>query len=223
MIAFILKDKNKRDIIMSEEATVVRRTQKERKEATVEKLIDATISTIVELGYHKTSLSAICERAGVSQGGLFRHFPTRKALIIAAAEQVNTRLTMEFMKRFLNRETGKDIVSTGIELISGVMYSPEQAVWHELMVAARTDPELCAAIAEHEGKLSRETSALANTIAINSDIDVDVILAAVHLGIRCFDGLALARCLHKDTSEDEAIRGLLQKLGRAEIGIITDF
>ena len=208
---------------MSEEAELVPRTQKERKAATVAKLVNATIDTIVELGYHKTSLSAICERAGVSQGGLFRHFSTRKALIIAAAEQVNIRLTIEFMKSFQSRDESLDLVSTGVELVSGVMYSPEQAVWHELMVAARTDPELCDAIAEQEGKLNKEMSAIANSLATSLGLDIDTILAAVHLGIRCFDGLALARCLQTDSSEDEAIKALLIKLGRTEIGEITGF
>ena len=208
---------------MSEEAELVPRTQKERKAATVAKLVNATIDTIVELGYHKTSLSAICERAGVSQGGLFRHFSTRTALIIAAAEQVNIRLTIAFMKNFQSRDESLDLVSTGVELVSGVMYSPEQAVWHELMVAARTDPELCSAIAEQEGKLNKEMSAIANSLATSLGLDIDMILAAVHLGIRCFDGLALARCLQTDSSEDEAIKALLIKLGRTEIGEITGF
>ena len=60
-----------------------RRTQGERSAATVAKLIQATIEAIVEVGYAGASTREICDRAGISQGGLFRHFPTRRDLIVA--------------------------------------------------------------------------------------------------------------------------------------------
>ena len=63
----------------------VRRTQAERREATIGKLVEATIGCLAELGYSGTSTGAICKRAGVSQGGMFRHFGTRLELIAAAA------------------------------------------------------------------------------------------------------------------------------------------
>ena len=65
-----------------------RRTQAERREGTIGALLDATEDVLHERGYAATTVAAVCERAGVSQGGLFRHFATRRALLVAAAERV---------------------------------------------------------------------------------------------------------------------------------------
>lgn len=194
---------------------IVRRTQKERKAATVEKLINATIATIIDVGYHSTSLSVICKCAGVSQGGLFRHFPSRKALIIAAAEEINVRLTAEFIQGFQRRNTSDDFISVSISLVQKIMHSPEQSVWHELLVAARTDPELCLAIAELEQKLNQEIRDFVGEIATEMRLDVDESVAAALLLIRCYDGLALINCLYEQTSEEDAIGQLLLRAGRS--------
>ena len=199
----------------SVKSDTVRRTQKERKAATVEKLINATIATIVELGYHKTSLSEICKRAEVSQGGLFRHFPSRKALIIAAAEEINVRLRAEFIHGFQNRNTTDDFMRVSISLVQKIMHSPEQSVWHELLVAARTDSELCTAITELEQKLNQQIRDFVSELATEMALDIDESVAAALLLIRCYDGLALIKCLYDQTSEEDAISNLLLIAGQS--------
>ncbi len=52
------------------------------------RLLESTVDAIVELGYAGATTREICERAGISQGGLFRHFPTRLGLVSAAVEYV---------------------------------------------------------------------------------------------------------------------------------------
>ena len=68
-----------------------RRTQAQRREGTIGALLDATVSCLAERGYAATSTAAVCAEAGVSQGALFRHFPTRHALLVATAAHVATR------------------------------------------------------------------------------------------------------------------------------------
>jgi hypothetical protein len=62
-----------------------RRTQQERRDGTVRKLLDAAAESLIELGYANTSVQEICKRAGVSHGGLFRHFSSRVELMIRVA------------------------------------------------------------------------------------------------------------------------------------------
>lgn len=121
-------------------ATTPRRTQAERREATTGKLLDATITCLAELGYAKASVAAICASAGVSQGALFRHFPTRRDVIVAAADEIG-RLHIEQFEAAatgLDRGAFREIVL----LIRGLCRTPTHAAWREIMVAARTDEGL---------------------------------------------------------------------------------
>jgi AcrR family transcriptional regulator len=109
-------------------------TQLERRTATIARLLDATEAVLHEHGYAATSVAAVCARAGTSQGGLFRHFATRQALLVATAGRVAERQTTD--------------VPAGLDLLDGLRHlrdrvrSPANVVWHELVHAARTDAGL---------------------------------------------------------------------------------
>ena len=119
-----------------------RRTQEERRAATQGKLMDATIDCLVELGYRDTSIGRICERAGVSHGGLFRHFPTRTALIGAATERM-VRRHLEHLGQLLQEpDPTRDLVETMVRFFRDSARAPLSAAWREVMVAARTNEEL---------------------------------------------------------------------------------
>src|SRR5262249_3164006 len=77
-----------------------RRTQQERREGTIRKLLDAATNVLIEEGYANASVQRICARADISQGGLFRHFATREALMVAAAEDVGQKILDGFEQSF---------------------------------------------------------------------------------------------------------------------------
>ena len=62
------------------------RSQRERREETRGRLLAATQTSLVELGYAGATTTAICRRAGVSQGALFKHFASKGELLAATAE-----------------------------------------------------------------------------------------------------------------------------------------
>ena len=64
------------------------------------RIVEAAIDSLVELGYAGSSTIAISQRAGVSQGAIFRHFPTRAALMAVVADKVGTDLILSFQQRF---------------------------------------------------------------------------------------------------------------------------
>ncbi|MFX0576493.1 TetR/AcrR family transcriptional regulator [Nocardia nepalensis] len=68
-----------------------RRTQQERRAATVAKLVDATIAAIGEIGYQRATVQEICSRAGLSVGAMFRQFDSRLDLIVRTSEEVFAR------------------------------------------------------------------------------------------------------------------------------------
>jgi AcrR family transcriptional regulator len=114
-----------------------RRSQVERSAATIARLLDATIDAIIELGHAGATTREICARAGVSQGGLFRHFPTRKDLLVATLAELHARQLGEMRGV---AATGDPIAA--IARMRDVINAPDTTVWLELCVAARTDPEL---------------------------------------------------------------------------------
>ncbi|MDG9716995.1 helix-turn-helix domain containing protein [Streptomyces sp. DH24] len=62
---------------------MVRMSAEERRES----VIRAAISEFAQNGYHGTSTEAIAKRVGVSQPYLFRLFPGKKAIFLAATER----------------------------------------------------------------------------------------------------------------------------------------
>ena len=65
-------------------ATSPRRTQRDRRESSRARLLDATLECLAEAGYAGTSFPAILRRAGLSNGGLWRHFRSKAELLAAA-------------------------------------------------------------------------------------------------------------------------------------------
>lgn len=124
-----------------------RRTQAERRAATVAKLVDATIESLSVNGYASTSISRICKRAGVSQGALFRQYDTRLAVIADATDVIGKRHLNSFADALADGEFDTDAAATMVRLVRDLSRSPNHAAWHEVMVAARTDRALHGAVA----------------------------------------------------------------------------
>ncbi len=137
----------------------VRRTQQERREQTIRRLLDAARESLIEVGYARTSIQQICSRAGVSHGGLFRHFPTRMALIVAVADEVSNALIDDFRRRFEAQRLEKDPIRLALGLLRANCRARDNGAWFELIMAARTDGELREALRpiwEHNHARTRE-------------------------------------------------------------------
>ena len=75
-----------------------------------EALIDAALRLIEENGVEAVTVREAAKRAGVSPGAPFRHFPTKRALMTAVAEQAQERLGRE-MAAALATSEGLDPLS----------------------------------------------------------------------------------------------------------------
>ena len=114
-------------------------SQRERSAATQEQLIQAVVGSLIEHGYHRTSVSEICRRAGVTSSAIQHHFGNKRQLMMAVAETLDAR----------NRELLDRITSSPqpLEILAQMEANPD--LWleglrvnHELLMAARSDPEL---------------------------------------------------------------------------------
>jgi AcrR family transcriptional regulator len=114
-------------------------SQRERSAATQEQLIQAVVRSLIEHGYHRTSVSEICRRAGVTSSAIQHHFGGKRQLMMAVAETLDVR----------NRELLDRVASSPkpLEVLAQMEANPD--LWleglrvnHELLMAARSDPEL---------------------------------------------------------------------------------
>jgi AcrR family transcriptional regulator len=125
-----------------------RRTQSERRAETVELLLDATIATIAELGYHRATTAEICARAGVTQGALFHHFKARVDLVLAALQQMTEQRIARYVEFAEGIRAGSGDPLDLLRMVGLLARDDVAAVWAEITVAARTDPELRERVAQ---------------------------------------------------------------------------
>ncbi len=125
---------------------MARRTQEERRAGTIRKLLDAATETLIEVGYAGATVQAVCQRAQVSQGGLFRHFASREALMVAVVEDVGAKLLDQYREDFRRADEHEDRLAFALRLVRDQCRSRLNQAWYELAVAARTNPGLLAAL-----------------------------------------------------------------------------
>ncbi|MBN1977692.1 MAG: TetR/AcrR family transcriptional regulator [Anaerolineae bacterium] len=61
--------------------------QQQRAEETRTHILQAGVECFAQNGYDATGVAEICQRAGVTKGGFYHHFPSKQALFLALFEQ----------------------------------------------------------------------------------------------------------------------------------------
>lgn len=183
----------------------VRRTQAERTASTKAALVDATIATIAEIGYHRASLGEICTRAGVSKGGLFRHFDSRLALVVEVAEEVGRRHLAGF------RALGDAPVGEMLALTRSQSRAQINAVWFELLIAARTDAELREQLTPVATQLYAAVDELAVVPSSGAGVDPALLRLMGTSLVHMFDGEAVLReILPRPELEDARLQAAIE-------------
>lgn len=123
-----------------------RRTQTERREQSIRKILDAATEILIEVGYASATIQRIAERAGLSQGGLFRHFATREAVMMAVGEDVAGRILAGYRRDFESMRQSDEPLVVTVRLLRDTCRSTINQAWLELSHASRTNPALRAAL-----------------------------------------------------------------------------
>jgi AcrR family transcriptional regulator len=186
-----------------------RRTQAERREQTIGRVVGATIEALCELGYTRTSVTEIGRRSGVSQGGIFRHFDTRLDIVVAAAVEVARRQLTTFGQLLAGTDGS---LRTILELTRAATRAPINAAWHELLSAARTDAELRARMDDLIVGYYAEIIALARTQPALAGVPEGLLEPLVLMVIHAFDGEALATVVHPQPALDKLTLDLLEAM-----------
>lgn len=191
------------------------RTQQERRAETTARLLDASIETIIEIGYARTSAAIIARRAGLSVGALFRHYPTMGDFMAATAGEVLRRQLEAFGKRVAEIPAAEPALPAVLVVLRDITAGATNAVLYELMIAARTDEKLCGtlrdALTEYRAKIFEAAGAAPPTAGLPAE--TRAVLAA--LLTNTFDGAAILRPVLPDPQfEDRKLAVLAELLDR---------
>ncbi|HWH28814.1 MAG TPA: TetR family transcriptional regulator [Mycobacteriales bacterium] len=122
------------------------RTQAERTAATRKALIDATVTSLVERGFTRTTTTNVVKDARVSLGALSHHFPSKTELMTATVAHLLERRQGEFREQVAAVGAGPDRVEKAIDALWAAFSGPTFVAWVELWVGGRRDPELASAV-----------------------------------------------------------------------------
>lgn len=185
----------------------------QRKAAATRKLIlDAATDCLIEGGYARLTTVEVLKQANVSRGAMHHHFASRADLVSALIDHVLHKRLDRFLSDYLAALRDSD-PENAIEVATAVHWesvkTPEFTAYLELVMAARTDPELSALLVpatqaferEWIGEVERaipQWSGASEAMLLANDL-----AAALHLG------LVVNRPFIAEAERREAVRNAL--------------
>ncbi len=169
-------------------------TQQLRREMTKGGLIQAGIEVLVAEGYPGFTTFAVAHKAGLSNGALFRHFPTKADLLGEVVEEIFRLLRDNFIDSFVPKSPGDSPISPNelISLLWSIMTDEKLGAVYELYGVARRDLKLRETIATVLKDHIIELEAVGISVLTSAlDIDADLAKNVVWLTIFATQGASI--------------------------------
>ncbi|MFI6866313.1 TetR/AcrR family transcriptional regulator [Nocardia sp. NPDC050406] len=194
------------------EAPRPRRTQQERRAATVAKLVDATIAAIGEVGYQRATVQEICTRAGLSAGAMFRQFDTRLDLIVRTAREAFAQQLNGFGAAMEHLGAQENALDVALRFLRQAQSSNLIHALREIYLAARSDSELRERIASIADEYYREIVATLNRTGLLDDFPEQVREPLFFMMLHLFSGEAVVRGVYQRPDLDESVLALVEDM-----------
>ncbi|MEU4196771.1 TetR/AcrR family transcriptional regulator [Kribbella sp. NPDC026611] len=130
--------------------------QQDRSRATRQRLLEAAVESLAEVGYAATTVSVVATRAGVSRGAAQHHFPTRADLFAAAVEYMTSVRLAEIREQAAALPSGPGRTEAIVGLLADVYCGPLFRAALHLWVAASTEEPLRQQIVRLEAHVGRQ-------------------------------------------------------------------
>ncbi len=182
----------------------VRVPQEERSRAMRQRLLEATVECLVEVGWSGTSTTLVSQRAGVSRGAQLHHYPTKNDLVVAAVEHLSEVRGQELRAAARQLPGGRRRTRAVLDMLADHFTSPVFAAALELWVAARTDRTLHEAVVPLEQRVGREAHSIA-VDALGVDESRPRTRELVQATLDLVRGLGLANTITDDTARRRRI------------------
>jgi len=191
-----------------------RRSQADRTEATKRKLQHAAMSSLVDLGYARTTAVEVCRRAGVTRGALFHHYESLPHLLGDALEYRFCDLITPMRQ---GQEPYQNLAEWVQEFWARIS-TPDFKAVIEIWFAARNDPDATAPI-------QSATDRIAAQIAPHDNPRLKTLIEAspqalgfYHTAMEAMFGLLLGRATNTNhqplTHEPHVLRYLTEEAAR---------
>ncbi len=199
----------------------VRVPQEERTRAMRQRLLEATVDLLVERGWSGTTTTLVSQRAGVSRGAQLHHFPTKDDLVLAAVEHLSEVRGRELAEAATKLPSGRRRTRAVLEMLAEHFTSPVFTAALELWVAARTDPNLMAAVAPLEQRIGREIHRRTVEL-LGVDEKQPGVRELVQATLDLVRGLGLANTISDDTARRKRILDQWARTLDARIGYLSE-
>ena len=177
------------------------------------RLLDATVDCLVAGGYAELSTNDVVRRAGVSRGALAHHFPTKAELVAAAGTRLIEQRAADFRATFRALPARKRTVAQALDLLWSYYEGPPFAALLELIVAARTNPDLRAVLADGPDQIADAASEVFTDL-FPQIADNPYAEQMVRATLAVFAGLALQMIVDGDRAgHHRALRDVIKTLG----------
>ncbi|OHU80629.1 TetR family transcriptional regulator [Mycobacteroides chelonae] len=124
------------------------------------RLLEATIDCLVEFGYSGTTTSRIASRAGVTRGALIHHFQSKSELMAESVRHLAFKRTQAVLEELMAMDQSADSVERYLDVLWRIHQGPLFTAVVELLIAARTEPDLRVHLDQFEKMVLHNLSAL---------------------------------------------------------------
>lgn len=171
----------------------LRRTQPERRAETRAKLLDATIRSLLDVGYARTTTRRVTALAGVSQGAQTHHFSSRTELVCAAVERLFSERIDTLRRRASRLPDDPDARARAVlELVWSDFSSDLFRIVVKIWVAAADDPELYNRLVPMEAKMAQEITRTITHLVDHDETQAQPARAQLTVALAAIRGLALS-------------------------------
>lgn len=184
----------------------------EQSRRTRDLVITTGIRCLARYGYAQTTLLLIANEAGVSRGPLNYHFRDKNDLMAAIAEALPSQAPSDLRTRLARIEDVADRLDAVIEIALDEHTGDHHFAAIELLVAARNDRQLAAAIGPHFDQGEAVTDAWWLDYFKDLNRSREDLLALRHVAVACLRGLALDHILHQNQAAHERALAMFRSI-----------
>lgn len=186
-----------------------RRSQEQRRRATTNKLIDATIEVVNESGYSGLKASTITKRAGVTWGAVQHLFGNKENLLITVANRTYEELSLALRADISTESALEDRVGQIIEVTLRAYQTEAYLAMVEILRGSRAHEAFNKELLKRQRMVSEDVRNTWLALFSNSGHDDATIDRAMNLVTLTLSGLAARKIFLKgNRGTDEIVTTL---------------